>query len=110
MNWAQFKDLVSHMCLAGTAVACWFVTQEVAGTNTHFLQKYFSSSTDSVDSTEFLTLLGSKRLEIRWWKFHQVARCEHSRTGLRDGITMHVQTFCIPTVCSKTNSFASGRV
>ena len=54
MNGAEFKDPVSHMCLAGTVVACWFFTQEVAGSNTHFLQKYFSSSTDSVDSTEFI--------------------------------------------------------
>ena len=22
MNWAQFKDSVSHMCLAGAVVAC----------------------------------------------------------------------------------------
>ena len=31
MNWAQFKDPVSHMCLAGAVVASWFVTQEVTG-------------------------------------------------------------------------------
>ena len=31
MNWGQFKDLVSHMCLAGTVVASWSLTQEVAG-------------------------------------------------------------------------------
>ena len=31
MNWAQFKDPVSHMCLAGTVVASWSLTQEVAG-------------------------------------------------------------------------------
>ena len=31
MNWAQFKDPVSHMCLAGTLVASQSVTQEVAG-------------------------------------------------------------------------------
>ena len=54
MNWVQFKDPVSHMCPAGAVVACWFVTQEVAGSNTHFLQKCFSSSTDSVDSIEFI--------------------------------------------------------
>ena len=54
MNWAQFKDPVSHMCLAGAVVACWFVAQEVVGSNIHFLQKYFPSSTDSVDSTEFI--------------------------------------------------------
>ena len=31
MNWAQFKDLISHTCLAGTLVASW--PQEVAGLN-----------------------------------------------------------------------------
>ena len=41
MNWAQFKDPVSHMCLAGTVVACWFGTQEVEGSNTHFFAKIF---------------------------------------------------------------------
>ena len=33
MNWAQFKDPVSHMCLAGAVLASWSVTQEVAGLN-----------------------------------------------------------------------------
>ena len=33
MNWAQFKDPISHMCFAGTAVAFWSLTQEVAGSN-----------------------------------------------------------------------------
>ena len=31
INWVQFKDLVSHMCWAGAVVACWPLTQEVAG-------------------------------------------------------------------------------
>ena len=31
MNWAQFKDLVSHRCLDGAVVASWSLTQEVAG-------------------------------------------------------------------------------
>ena len=31
MNWAQFKDSVSHMCLAGSEVASYSLTQEVAG-------------------------------------------------------------------------------
>ena len=30
-QWAQFKDPVSHMCLAGTVVASWSLTQDVAG-------------------------------------------------------------------------------
>ena len=31
MNWTQFKDPVPHMCLAGTVVASWSLTQEVSG-------------------------------------------------------------------------------
>ena len=33
MNWAQFKDPVSYMCLAGTVVASWSLIQEVAGSS-----------------------------------------------------------------------------
>ena len=33
MNWAQFKDPVSHMCLSGTVVAFWSLTQEMAGSS-----------------------------------------------------------------------------
>ena len=33
MNWAQFKDPISHMCLAGAVVASWSLTQEMAGSN-----------------------------------------------------------------------------
>ena len=35
-NWAQFKDPVSHMCLAGAVVESWSITQEVAGSNNFF--------------------------------------------------------------------------
>ena len=31
LNWAEFKDQISHMCLAGTVVASCSLTQEVAG-------------------------------------------------------------------------------
>ena len=31
MNSGQFKDPVSHMCLAGTVVASWSQMQEIAG-------------------------------------------------------------------------------
>ena len=33
MNWAQSKDPVSHMCLAGTVIASWSLTEEVAGSS-----------------------------------------------------------------------------
>ena len=39
MNWAQFKDPVSHMCLAGTLVASWSLTQEVTGESPFFVMK-----------------------------------------------------------------------
>ena len=39
MNWAQYKDPFSYMCLAGTVVAPWSLTQEVAGLNP-FNDKY----------------------------------------------------------------------
>ena len=31
MNWGQFKNAVSHTCLAGTVVAFWSLTKEVTG-------------------------------------------------------------------------------
>ena len=39
MNWTKFKDPVSHMCLAGTVVACWSLTQEVAGSSPFTVMK-----------------------------------------------------------------------
>ena len=33
MNWNQFKDPVSNLCLAGAVVASWSLTQEVAGSS-----------------------------------------------------------------------------
>ena len=33
MNWAQFKDPVSHMCLADAVVSSWSLTQEVVGSS-----------------------------------------------------------------------------
>ena len=40
MNWAQFKDLVSHICLAGAVVASWSLAQGVAGSSP-FNDKFF---------------------------------------------------------------------
>ena len=33
MNWAQFKDPVSYMCLAGAVVASWPLTHEITGSS-----------------------------------------------------------------------------
>ena len=42
MNWAQFKDPISHMCLAGTVVACWSLTQEVLGSSPLNVKNFLS--------------------------------------------------------------------
>ena len=42
MNWAKFKDLASHMYLAGSVVASMPLTQQVAG-SIPFNNKYFLS-------------------------------------------------------------------
>ena len=33
MNWVQFKNRISHMCLTGTVVASWSLAQKVVGSN-----------------------------------------------------------------------------
>ena len=40
MNWAQFKNPVCHMCLAGAVVASWSLTQEMAGSNPIFVTEF----------------------------------------------------------------------
>ena len=52
MNWAQFKDLVSHMCLAGTVVACWSLTQEVAGWQVRVLLMSYIFITEFAEFSE----------------------------------------------------------
>ena len=39
MNWAQFQDTVSHMCLAGAVVASRPLTQEVAGSSSFIVMR-----------------------------------------------------------------------
>ena len=48
MNWAQFKDPVSHMCLSSAVVASRSPTQEVAGSSS--LMALFVLSSPSVTS------------------------------------------------------------
>ena len=53
MNWGQFEDPVSHMCLAGAVLASWSLTQEVVGSNSLFYVTYFTNSVDSVLQNSF---------------------------------------------------------
>ena len=39
MNWAQFKDPLSHMCLAWAVVTSWSLKQEVPGPNPFIVMK-----------------------------------------------------------------------
>ena len=50
MNWAQFKDPVSHMCLAGAVVASRSLTKEVAGSSpfTVMAKIFFTEFAESV--------------------------------------------------------------
>ena len=41
MNKVHFKDLLCYLCLAGTVVASWLVTQEVEGSDTAFCTNIF---------------------------------------------------------------------
>ena len=43
VNWVQFKDFVSHMCLAGGVVASWSLTQDVANSSLYCNDKYVLS-------------------------------------------------------------------
>ena len=52
MNRGQFKNPVSHLCLADTVVASWSLTQKVAGSNpfavlTNILVTEFSEFSES---------------------------------------------------------------
>ena len=39
MHWSQFKDPVSHMCLAGTVITSWALTQKVTGSSPFTVMK-----------------------------------------------------------------------
>ena len=80
------------MCLAGAVVACWFVTQEVAGSNTHFLQKYFSSSTDSVDSFRKNSIASSWIRVIKRMK---------SITAVKKKVLLYKAKFYADTLCAQ---------
>ena len=57
MNWAQFKDPVCYLSLAGAVVASWSLTQEIAGLNSCtelILSNYFivDLTTNDTNSSE----------------------------------------------------------
>ena len=71
MNWSQFKDPVSHMCLAGTVVVPWSLTQELAGSNPftvrtiilslNSVKTFRENSIDHLSTCERILLRGSVR-------------------------------------------------
>ena len=66
MNWAQFKDPVSHMCCAGAVVACWPLTQEVARGrgSTPFTEWHFFSLNSGNSVTKIYNHLGKTLLSL----------------------------------------------
>ena len=74
MNWAQFKDPVSHMCLAAAAVACWSLAQEVAGWQVWVLLLYRSGT---VNSKSFV----NKYFLQNKWKYELTVHFKHEMIG-----------------------------
>ena len=52
MNQSQFKDPVSHMCLAGTVVESWSLTQEMTGSNSFTLMTNIFFVTEFTEFSE----------------------------------------------------------
>ena len=81
MNWAQFKDPVSHMCLAGTVVISWSLTQEVAGSSpfivmTKIFVTEFSKFSKHLEKISLnLMIQWVDRTRIRNRKVHKIASC-----------------------------------
>ena len=59
MNWAQFKDPVCSIRLAGTVIAPWSPTQEIAGSSP-FNDKYFLMT--NILTNIFLYFLFNKKI------------------------------------------------
>ena len=52
MNWGQFNGPLCHPCLPGANVACFFLIQETAGSNTIIF--FTNNSTNSVEPAELI--------------------------------------------------------
>ena len=59
MNW----DPVSHICLAGSVVASWSLTQEVAGSNNLFKYNIFVTECLHIFSEHSFLILGSEDVD-----------------------------------------------
>ena len=68
MNWAQFEDPVSHMCLPGAVVACWSLTQEMAGSSPFNVINFFVTAEFSekhLGKTPLLVIMYGNRHSLR---------------------------------------------
>ena len=74
MNWVQFKDPVSHMCIAGAAVASWSLAQLVAGWQVWVLLLYMSGT---VNSKSFV----NKDFLQNKWKYELTVHFKHEMIG-----------------------------
>ena len=43
MNWDPFKDLLPHLCLSGSVITSWCLTEEVAGSNNLVFYKSYGT-------------------------------------------------------------------
>ena len=89
MNWAQFKDPLCYLCLAGTVVASWSLTQKVAGLNNLFNKLYFLSLSllNSVKTFRKNSIVAKKLIQNEHQDYSSVRDYSHRRsvlTGRRD--------------------------
>ena len=58
MNWGQFKDALFHLCLLGSLVTHWSLTQEVTGLNdkyfSHWIQRIQEFQIENLDTLNFI--------------------------------------------------------
>ena len=66
MNWTQFKDPAFHMCLAGTMVASWSLTQDVAGSSPLMTNIFITESTEFSENIKEKVQYVCVWLRTRW--------------------------------------------
>ena len=75
MNWGQSKDPLCYLCLAGSMVTSWSLSQEVANSNSSFNYKYFfAHSVKLFRENQFYLVPFFEALTLqRWfdWKLHE---------------------------------------
>ena len=81
MNWGQFKDPVSHLCVAGAVVPSWSVTLVAAGSNL-FDDKFSENIWRKLNFLTEETILESEKSFIAW---KLTGKSYHMNTSFQSG-------------------------